>query len=78
MTAIIVDQATQAKLDKADRAVELRDEAGRLLGYFSPAVDRSVYDEIEIPISEEELDRRSKAGGGRTLSEIMADLNRQQ
>ena len=78
MTSIVVDQATQAKLDKVDHAVELRDKAGRLLGYFAPAVDHSAYADIEGGVSEEELDRRSKEGGGRTLSEIMADLERRQ
>ena len=78
MTSITVDQDTQAKLDKVEHAVELRDATGRLLGYFAPAVDPSEYADIDVGVSEEELDRRSKAGGGRTLREILADLERRQ
>jgi len=54
--------------------VEICDESGNVLGYFSPKGDRSLYEGIEVPISEEELDRREKEGGGRTLAEILADL----
>jgi hypothetical protein len=78
MNSITVDQATQAKLDKLDRAAALFDEAGHLLGYFTPAEDCFTYKGIKAPITNEELDRRSKSVGGRTLSEIMADLERRQ
>jgi hypothetical protein len=33
---------------------------------------------VKVAISEEELDRREREGGGRTLAEILADLEKQQ
>lgn len=78
MNIIVVDHETKAKLGGASADVEVRDDSGRLLGYFFPADSRSLYDQIEIPISDEELDRISKEGGGRPLREILADLERSE
>ena len=39
-----------------------------------PAVDRSLYEEVRPLASEAELDRRSQAGGGRLLADILRDL----
>ena len=47
---------------------------GELLGYFTPRIDRSLYESVEIPISEDELRRCAQKGGGRTLAEILTDL----
>ena len=78
MTKITLDSATSAKLSGVDQHVELCDAAGRTLGYFVPVVDPSQYVESPCPVSEEELDRREREGGGRTLAEILADLERLQ
>jgi hypothetical protein len=78
MNSIVVDQVTQAKLDKLDQSVAIQDEGGRLSGYFTPAGDCFTYNGIQAPITNEELERRSKAGGGRSLREIMADLEQRQ
>jgi hypothetical protein len=37
-------------------------------------VDASLYRGIEPSVSKEELDRREKAGGGRSLANILSDL----
>jgi hypothetical protein len=74
MSELIVDSATLGKLREVSECVELRDEGGELIGYFTPRVDRRLYEVIEIPVSEEELRRRALKGGGRTLAEILADL----
>ena len=76
MNRIVVDQANAAKLDGVEQVAELCDESGRLLGYFTPAHDHSLYEGVESPISGEEMSRRIEQGGGRTLKEIMADLQR--
>jgi len=70
------DSATLDKLRQVNERVEIRDEEGELIGYFTPRVDRSLYESVEIPVSEEELRRRAQKGGGRTLAEILADLER--
>ena len=76
MNKIILDQTALAAFEKLDHSAELCDPSGRVLGYFTPAVDRSLYEGVDSPVSEEELDRRSREGGGRTLAQIMADLER--
>jgi hypothetical protein len=76
MIKIMIDETTQAKLGNLERPVELCDTTGRTLGYLTPAENASVYDELESPNSEEELLRREQQGGGRPLSEILADLVR--
>lgn len=74
MTEIVIDAETQSKLLNLQEPLELRDESGRILAYVTPAEDRSIYQELVCPTSEEELDRRAREGGGRTLAEILDDL----
>ena len=76
MSEVIVDSVTVNQLREINERVEIRDEAGELIGYFTPLVDRRLYESVEVPISEEELRRRAQKGGGRTLVEILADLER--
>jgi hypothetical protein len=76
MSEVIVDSVTVNKLREFNECVEIRDEAGELIGYFTPRVDRRLYESVEVPISEEELHRRDQKRGGRTLAEILADLER--
>ncbi len=75
MNQVIIDQSTSEKLALAGEPVELRDTTGRLLGYFHPP-DDDLYGGYESPTSAEELERRAHEGGGRSLKEIMADLEK--
>lgn len=75
MKKIIVDQAICDQLSDVCDPAELCDESGRVIGYFHPAVDDD-YEGYESPNSVEELERRAKEGGGRSLDEIMADLEK--
>ncbi|MBP87945.1 MAG: hypothetical protein CMJ64_14680 [Planctomycetaceae bacterium] len=70
----MVDQSTRTKLGNLESPLELCDEAGRVLGIFTPAADPAVYQGVDSPTSPEELRRREEQGGGRPLSEILADL----
>jgi hypothetical protein len=72
MTQLTVDDATGSQLAAAQDRAEIRDRAGRLLGYFLPAADN--YRGTECPLTEEELDQIQREGGGRSLSEILTDL----
>jgi hypothetical protein len=74
MTKVIVDPLTSAKLINVQGLLELCDESGKVLGRFIPAVDPSLYEMLDPGVSEEELDRREREGGGRSLREILADL----
>ncbi len=74
MTRIVVDLATQPWLAAADKTLELCDSSGRVLGHFVPACASS--SDREPKISEEELERRERQGGGRSLGAILADLEK--
>jgi hypothetical protein len=76
MSSVVLDSKSLEQLRQAEGRVEVRDEAGQLVGYFTPHVARSLYDSVEAPVSDEELRRRAQKGGGRTLAEILADLER--
>jgi hypothetical protein len=74
MNQITVDATTGLQFRNADEPVQICDQDGRVLGYFTPLVDKSEYASIELPTSVEELLQRAKQGGGRTWPQIKADL----
>ena len=76
MNKVILDQSALTKLNELNEGAEICDETGRVVGFFMPAVDRSLYEGVDSPVSTEELSRRSKQGGGRSLPEILADLEK--
>ena len=76
MTRITIDPSTAARLKDVREMVELRDEAGRIVGHFLPGPPRDADGKIIVPISEEELDRRSNEKGGRPLKDILNDLSK--
>jgi hypothetical protein len=77
MTKIVVDAAFWAKLSNLEGPVELCDEMGRTLGYFHSVANPSGLGELPASlISEEEVQRRLQQGGGRSLEEILADLEK--
>ena len=76
MIKLTVDDAMRAKLANSHEPLELCDESGLVLGFFHPVTDESLYENYEPPISEEEAARLSRQRGGRTLTEIMADLEK--
>lgn len=76
MGRLVVDASFQAKLQNLKEQVELCDEQGRVLGRFLPFADLASYTDLEPQVSEEELDRREREEGGRSLAEILADLEK--
>jgi len=76
MTKIVVDAQTLAKLSGACQTLELCDGEGRVVGHFIPTLDRSSDPSMEPQITEEELQRRERQGGGRPLADILADLDK--
>lgn len=76
MNRIVVDRSFVNQLGVQAEIAALYDPAGHILGYFTPAAGTSEYEGVDSPASDEEIERRSREGGGRTLTEIMADLER--
>ena len=77
MTHITLPDSVSAMLRGLQSGAEIHDESGQLLGHFIPAVDKSLYDQVEIPeFTEEELRRMENEPGGRSLDEILKDLEK--
>jgi hypothetical protein len=71
---IVLDDKLHEKLVDQMHPLEIVDAAGNVLGRYVP--DLSGYEGLEDDITEEELQRREKETGGRTLAEIMEDLRK--
>jgi hypothetical protein len=76
VTRLILDPATAAKLDGTAGHIELCDPSGRTLGYFTPVVDRSLYEGVECPVSHEELSRREREETTSSTREVLARLEK--
>jgi hypothetical protein len=76
MSTVTVDSTTQAQLLSVYQVVALTDAQGRILGHFIPAIDPETRKAMEPDISEEELERRFRQGGGRPLKDILDDLEK--
>lgn len=76
MKSIVVDEAISTQLRQTNHTIDVRDDKGVLLGRFVPALDAETKARAQPGISEEELDRRQRAGGGRPLADILADLEK--
>jgi hypothetical protein len=63
MAKIILDRATSALLRWVKEPVELFDEDGCRLGTVTPVDKKSLYREVEIPFTEEELRRFEQEEG---------------
>jgi hypothetical protein len=74
MVNIVVDDELRARLGDLKSPVTLQDASGRVLAYLTPAEDRSIYDELDMGISDEELDRRRSTGGGKPLEEWLKEF----
>jgi len=77
MERVVLDAALRAKLGDLSNSFPIFDEAGRIVVYVTPAEDRSLYEGVDLGASLEELSRREQEGGGRSLQEILADLQAQ-
>ena len=77
MTPIIVTHTLRNLLPSLNQPLVFYDENGNLLGRFTPSkLDPALYENLEPQISEEEIQRRIQAGGGRPLAEILTDLEK--
>jgi hypothetical protein len=77
MNKIILDRELRARLHNLAELLELHDENGAIVGYFAPVVTQvSPHEDVEVPITDEEVQRLLKQPAGRPLSDILADLER--
>jgi hypothetical protein len=76
MSKFILDSTTSGTLRQLSEQVELIDESGHLLGTFIPVGKKQMYQTPESPFSIEELKRFANEPGGRSLAEILADLEK--
>jgi hypothetical protein len=77
MVRMVLDPNLHAKLEGV-REVEFCDASGRTVGHFlsEEAYRRLLYEWANAQISDEELQRRLEEPGGRSLDEILADLEK--
>ena len=71
MTKVVLDKRARAQLHDLKETMQFVDEAGQLLGTFTPNVDLAL---LKPQISEDEIKKRLAQGGGRPLAEILRDL----
>jgi hypothetical protein len=76
MPELTLDSATSNLLRQFKEPIELRDSRGLPLGTFTPIDEKRLYRELEIPFTTDELKRFASKPGGRTLAEILADLEK--
>ncbi len=74
MPFVIVPESLKAKFEAADAPLQVCTPDGRVIGYFTPSKPAKL--NLDPGISEEELLRRFREGGGRTLNEIVRDLEK--
>ena len=78
MTTVIVDKELRDKLNGFEHEVIFCDESGRPVGRFLPESEymKMLYERARHMVTDEELDRAEKESGGRSLAEILNDLQR--
>jgi hypothetical protein len=76
MTKVILDQTMLAKLHDLKDSLELYDESGQIRGYCTPAIARSSYEGLQIPVTEEELQRAEQDPESYTTEEVLAYLEK--
>lgn len=77
MTRILVDAVLRDKLQDFSQPLELCDDGGRVLARVMPVYNPEVYDLIDPPISDEELDLREQSSDRRyTTDEVLRHLER--
>ena len=74
MTKVILDEATEARFTGLAGHIAVCDHEGRTLGIFIPVADRSLYEGVEIPFTEEELKKAEEDTESYTTAEVLAHL----
>ena len=72
MTQILLDANLARQLKSSAAPLELCDPNSNVVGFFTPAKKSK----FEIPFSEDEVQKSKKKTGGRSLADILADLEK--
>jgi len=81
MQKIQLDNERRITLDDPNKNVEICNQSGQTVGYFLPAESyrRIVYEWAKTLVTVEELEEaRKQEPGGRSLQEILADLEKRE
>jgi hypothetical protein len=71
MNQVIVDPDLRARLQGLEQQTAFCDESGQPLGLFLPLAEyRKLLATVQIPLSEEEIERRKRETGGSSLEEF--------
>lgn len=76
MDHIVVDDSFTRQLPGAEAPMVVFDATGKRLGYFTPEINPALYQGVNSSVSDDELLRRERAGGGRSLQEILNDFHK--
>ncbi len=76
MSSMTLDATAADRLRTVKEPIELFDHHGLPLGTFTPVDQRELYRKIDVPYTDEEIGRLGDQQGGRTLAEILADLEK--
>ena len=77
MIHITADAELQAKLSGLEGPAEIRDESGKVIGYFTPADrdEQNLYQRAVAKLDHDEMNRRKKTGQkGFTTEEVVEHL----
>lgn len=76
MTILTVDSGTSFRLNNLADLTEIRDESGRVLGYFHPvgSTTGSGANAHRSPFTVDELRQRQQQRTGKSLAEVLAKL----
>jgi hypothetical protein len=72
MSVMIVSEAMKAQLTAAESSIKVCSSDGNVLSYFTPAKAKRL--NLDPGITDDEMLARVAAGGGRSLTEILAEL----
>jgi hypothetical protein len=76
MSKVTLDSTISNQLRRFKEPVELLDSCGSPLGTFTPADQETSSSKASVPFTFDELKRFENEPGGRSLDEILADLEK--
>jgi hypothetical protein len=75
MTRITLDATLRGRLGDLSEPAELCDESGRVVAWILPALDPTRFEAVEVPLSDEERERRRQEPEF-TTAEVLARLEK--